>query len=337
MSTENRPLTRYQAQPTAIAPTNDKTLKGYLKAVSTLEVQAYNQNRLIARLNYKAKQLGIKEEYRRPVKPSFIATRLVSLFYGLVFSVVLALIVFAISFVILDGKHEGYNMFWGGNTYVYTLILHKSLNWGIGFGIGLFLLVFLFFICNYLSDVKQYYRDMWNYNEAVKADEKRVEYELRVKADIQLQIKQVQAELYRTRDALTSAYAVGVIHPDYRKIVAVCSLYDYLDKGICNKLTGRDGAYAFYEEELRFQRILDKLDVIIEKLDEIIANQHQIASLIKEGNAAISRIEQQNNRMSATMNSINENSAVTAYNSQCAAKSLSVMESIDIYRTLRYH
>ena len=138
-----------------------------------------------------------------------------------------------------------------------------------------------------------------------------------------------------TQNALNQIYAVGIIHPKYRNLVAIASFYDYFDTGRCNTLTGPNGAYAIYEEELRFQRIESRLDVIISKLDEIIDNQQYLGELMRDANDTLHRIDQTNNRMMKSMNRISENAELTAYNSICSAKSLSVMENISVYNFLR--
>ncbi len=179
-----------------------------------------------------------------------------------------------------------------------------------------------------------YRKAMDEYRANLATDQKRVQREMQIKQEIQQQIESVKEERQRTWKALNALYSLSIIHKDYRNLVAVSSFYDYIDKGICTQLEGRDGAYAFYEEALRFQRIESKLDIIIDKLDQIADNQQYLASLIRDGNMALNRIEQQNNIMFKQLNAIHENTAITEYNTRCSAESLAVMESISIYRFL---
>ena len=106
---------------------------------------------------------------------------------------------------------------------------------------------------------------------------------------------------------------------------------------MCNTLTGPNGAYALYRTDLKFDQIDKKLDVIINKLDEIIDNQNHIAMLISKGNQMLHRIERQNNYLASTLDRIEENTAVTEYNTQCAANCAIVMESIAVYKALKYY
>ncbi len=171
-------------------------------------------------------------------------------------------------------------------------------------------------------------------DQAVAKDNARVARENVLKAEIKRQISSVKEEQAKTKNALNAIYSLEIIHPSYRNLVAVSTFYDYFDKGICVSLSGRDGAYAFYEEALRFQRIETKLDVIISKLDEISENQRYIAELVREGNASLRRIEKQNDRMISQQSEIVENTALTEYNTRCSAESMAAIEAIEIYRVL---
>lgn len=303
---------RYKSKPTQITKIVDSSLKGYLKVVSSLEVQAYNQKRVIARLMAKEQRLGVNKHYEEPIAPSFSL-------YNLLHTTNMACIIpLSLSIGAI------------------VLMLAGKVLLGIALAVALFGIALIPDILDYKRDMKQYEDKMRDFNNATSSDIKRVRHEILVKAEVSQQIKYLKEERNRTISTLEAIYAVGIIHPSYRNLVAVCSFYDYLDKGICTKLTGHGGAYAFYEEELRFRRIETKLDIIIQKLDDIIANQHQLASLIKEGNNTLSRIEQQNNRMEKTLEQIHENTAVTEYNTRCAAQSAAVMESIAIYRVMKY-
>lgn len=311
--------TRYQPKPTTIAHRADASLRGYLKEVSALEVQAYNQKRLISKLAAKAASLGKYRNIEEPRKPAFSIYNLaytknpICIIFGAL--AMTAMIMFLL--FLLAGEPGA------GVIFILASIIF----------IAIALLPDYF---DYKSETKRYRRAMEQYKNSRSNDSLRVKHELLAKAEIEHQMKYVKSELEKTQRTLNSIYSLGIIHGSYRNLVAVCSFYDYFDKGICTCLEGPGGAYKFYEEELRFKRIETRLDVIISKLDEIIANQQQLASLIKEGNAALNRIEQQNNRMATTLDNIQENTAVTAYNSQCAAHSAAVMESIAIYRTLKY-
>ena len=65
---------------------------------------------------------------------------------------------------------------------------------------------------------------------------------------------------------LKTLYGLDVIYEKYRNITAIGSFIDYFASGRCTEFAGPDGAYNINENELRLDRITDKMDVIISKL-----------------------------------------------------------------------
>ena len=289
----------------------DTSLKGYLREVASLECQALTQNRLMNQLANRANSLGKARYIEEPDAPRYDSWN------GQFVGEVAAAIIFVclVTCLIVDFAEA------------IIIIVVCSL---------ILILDFTPDIIRHRIKLKKHKEVLEKHKEALRVDAVRVEKELVLREEVVRQYNAVKKEKDRTNQALWSLYSVGIIHPDYHNFVAVSSIYDYLDKGICFRLTGPGGAYAFYEEALRFKRIETRLDVIINKLDEIIANQQHIAGLIQEGNATLRRIEQQNNNMAANLDRIEENTAATEYNTRCAAHSAAVMESIAVYRTLKY-
>lgn len=301
-------------------------IKQYLQDVAALECQANTQDRLIAQINYRASLLGRPQAFREPV----LETDLYGVSWvALLISWMLGVIVwFFIFFCILP---EGYFKNASDFKEYFWLLLPFWL------GIPLFLLPYRALRRKYEkhNNMRIYKEKLAKHNSLVENDNLRVSQELAVKNELKNQTFQVTQEKKHTQNALNQIYAVGIIHPKYRNLVAVASFYDYFDTGRCNTLTGPNGAYAIYEEELRFQRIESRLDVIITKLDEIIDNQQYLGELVRDANDTLHRIEQTNNRMMKSMKSISKNAELTAYNSRCSARSAEVMEHISVYNFLR--
>lgn len=310
-----------QLSSTNITQNVDKTLMDYLKEVAGLECRLWMQGRLISSLSFKANRLGKQKEIKYPYKPELIDDDTMAGFAlgGMVFGFILlvGLVVFAVT-----GKGTG--------------LLDCLLDYAL-IGSPLLLLAgagFVKSLVKWLYELPGYHREVAKCDQAVAKDNARVARENVLKAEIKRQISSVKEEQAKTKNALNAIYSLEIIHPSYRNLVAVSTFYDYFDKGICVSLSGRDGAYAFYEEALRFQRIETKLDVIISKLDEISENQRYIAELVREGNASLRRIEKQNDRMISQQSEIVENTALTEYNTRCSAESMAAIEAIEIYRVL---
>lgn len=303
----------------------------YLKDVAALECQLYTQNRLQKNLRDKLETMGHARSFEEPKDGSQEAevfggiASFLYFFAGLTF-LLLPMSLFAAIIAFLIG-------------------LLRDLNVGfLSFTLWCYLIMSLIVIviCYYFerrekaTKKKRYAEELKKYRAAIQADRKRVEREMVWRRDLLEQWHRVKEKRVETQNALDSLYAVGLIHPKYRKLVAVATFYDYFDTGRCSALTGPGGAYDTYEYEQRMGRIETKLDVIISKLDEIIANQQYIGDLMREANATLYRIEKQNDNMIRSMNNIQENTALTEYNSRCAAQSAAVMEHIAVYHALKY-
>lgn len=115
--------------------------------------------------------------------------------------------------------------------------------------------------------------------------------------------------------------AADILFSKYNTLPAVSTIYEYFVTGRCSELTGPNGAYNLYENEMRQNIIIGKLDRIIQKLDEIKQNQYtlyqairgvtsQLSQLNKTASAMTSELES----MNTTLTNIEDNTSVIAYN-----------------------
>lgn len=124
--------------------------------------------------------------------------------------------------------------------------------------------------------------------------------------------EQILVTISNSEKLLTQLYAQDIIHPKYRNFLAIAQIYEYFDTGRCIELVGPNGAYNLYEQELRQNTIIDRLDVIVSQLQMLNRTMAYVASAISESNSILRNI-------SSTLRSIDTNTALTAYNSQCIA------------------
>ena len=92
-----------------------------------------------------------------------------------------------------------------------------------------------------------------------------------------------------------------------------------------------DGAYNLYENELRQNIIIEKLDVIINSLEQIKANQYLLYEAIQEANQALLDITD----MAEKVSNIESNTALTAYNSKVIADNTKVLSYIETIQFLK--
>jgi hypothetical protein len=91
-------------------------------------------------------------------------------------------------------------------------------------------------------------------------------------------------------EQLAEVYGLGVIHQKYHNIIAYASFYDYLDTKRCYILEGPDGAYDTFEEELRMDAVVSRLDRAVNDLEKIKESQHTLYMVMQEANRSISQL-----------------------------------------------
>lgn len=135
---------------------------------------------------------------------------------------------------------------------------------------------------------------------------------------------------YKARNEM---YSYGVIFEKYRDFVAISSFYEYISSGRCETLEGPNGAYNLYENEIRMNTVIEKLNNVIESLEEIKQNQFMIYSAIQESNRHLKTLNSTTTQMLGALGELNEkatsmesymskiayNTKVTAYNTEKTA------------------
>ena len=92
----------------------------------------------------------------------------------------------------------------------------------------------------------------------------------------------LQKPLLESKKLLTEFYRIGKIYPKYHNLPALTSIYEYFITGRCDELTGPHGAYNMYEDEVRKDRIISQMSVIISQLEQIKNNQYMLYEQVKE-------------------------------------------------------
>ena len=108
------------------------------------------------------------------------------------------------------------------------------------------------------------------YNEKYSGLKKTMQPILEIKSNIEYTLQRI--------------YSTNVIYPKYRSLVPVTMFCEYLASGRCSALEGHEGAYNIYENELRQNIIISKLDTIASKLDSIKSSQYLLYTSISEAN-----------------------------------------------------
>lgn len=97
--------------------------------------------------------------------------------------------------------------------------------------------------------------------------------------------KSIDSNLKNVEKTLDKLYSLDFIYIKYRNLVAVTTFIEYLESARCKSLYGYTGCYNVYEQELRQNIIIDKLDQILLKLDQIKKAQFSTFLAIQQSNA----------------------------------------------------
>lgn len=105
------------------------------------------------------------------------------------------------------------------------------------------------------------------------------------KAIIDDRISNVKKDLKDVEKTMSQYYDLDVIYPKYRNLVALTTFIEYLESGRCKSLYGYTGCYNVYEQELRQNTIIGKLDQVLIQLDQIKKVQFATYLAIQQSNA----------------------------------------------------
>lgn len=170
---------------------------------------------------------------------------------------------------------------------------------------------------------EQYDKEMERYKQELKAYEITYNQECREYDEVydyaKRSVNQMFDTLNKTKETLQKYYDMDVVFPKYRTFAAMCTINEYFQTGRCTELTGPNGAYNLYESELRQNIIINKLDTVIEQLDQIKNNQYLLYTELQKVNQKSAYIARTTTMLLDSSKRIEANTAITAYCSEIIA------------------
>lgn len=118
------------------------------------------------------------------------------------------------------------------------------------------------------------------------------------------ELKKILIDLYKCKNDLIS---LNIIYSKYNDLVAWTTMYEYFISERVSSLTGKDGAYNMYENEIRSNIIISQLDIIISQLKDIKKNQYMLYEIMTNINNNISQL---NNCMYTVVEEIDESNKI---------------------------
>ncbi len=140
---------------------------------------------------------------------------------------------------------------------------------------------------------------------------KKMQYEERIRA--------LEEQLTDLNKSLDTMYSANIVYEKYRGLVPITMFCEYLEVGRCSSLTGGQGAYNKYEEELRANIIIEKLNIISTKLDSIKQNQYMLYSSLSDVNRSVGLLSSQ----------VEQNTHLSSHNTQLLAHKAEALATIE--------
>ena len=293
--------------------------KNYVGIIYQLEISCYQQKKLNDRLKERYKRFA--EKAKMPEEKSghkSVAKWLGEMIMAALVWSVIVIGVLAIGTFVWGIIQEFYYNFWVerknievlGNTMTAALI-------GLLIGIVIGAITTL---VDFLNDEK------YEEARAVRLQKERYEamqYQQKLPRIYQICAMSDQ-QLAQTENLLNQFYALGYIHPKYRNLATIGTMYEYLVSGRCFSLVGPYGAYNLYEYERKQNIIIGKLDDIIDQLDRIRDSQYLLASAIQNSNVQIEQL-------SRTLNNIENNTALSTYYNSVTASNTEYFRYLSLF------
>jgi hypothetical protein len=168
-----------------------------------------------------------------------------------------------------------------------------------------------------------YQREMSQYKWQISQDKERVQKEPIQKEVLQVEIVALKNRLDKSTALTASMYDNAGIDSDFRSLISIGYMNDFIRLGISNKLTGVDGLYYLIKQKINWDLLHTTLYDISQKLNTIINNQDRIYYELCDMNRKCDEIVANTGHLIAqgiergnTLDEIRQNSAITAYNAE---------------------
>lgn len=278
---------------------NERQVKEYVEKVYVLESTKYEQELLINKINKKINQVNSIK--LKPIKPTE-STGTIFINSVITAGMGVLLILLFLYFAVMIGIYEF------AEAIIMTIVAGLTL--------------FIFFWGTGINSREKDIRD----NRNIAKDNEQLNRNKKAMYEYLIENQESTKSVYEnTERILKQYYDRNILFPKYRNLIAVSSIYEYLQSGRCSTLEGYEGAYNIFENELRLNLIVTKLDDIIYRLDSIRDNQYMLYDAINRGNHTSEKLFQ-------SLEKIGDNSAVSAYNSSINAQNTEFLKWVEFLR-----
>ncbi len=306
----------------------------YLDKAKKLEIRKYSLTNALNKIRNRIKDNKIQSVSSKLYGYSFADAISTAFHFGIYAAVIGAIIGFGYQLLVVNETDFLIKVILGitclflftGGFWEAVLV---GLKWGAIAGGAVFALVFIgtftFYIISKIRTKK-----------AQKSQDDNVLKENLAKGErvkkLEKQERELMRELRETEKVLDKLYGLNVIYRKYRDLVAVTTIQEYFESGRCSSLYGFTGAYNIYENEVRQNTIISRLEDILVSLDQIKQGQYALFLAIQEGNRMMNQMLENSY---ATLNATKESAAqnrIAAENSKITAENTEILMYCEAFR-----
>lgn len=293
-----------------------KDITNYLKHVFDLEKMLYQQNEILEHLRDSIGSVN----YQMKLEPEIYQEKRPSVVGGIITSIVCAFFAILVYYGYAFLKSpEG-----GAPRWFLNIML------GI---IGIFVCFMVGGIILVVSNVVQ----TQSYNKQVRiTNQENIEEIQRYRKNLLEKGKVLNDEYAlladerkKTKAVLNKFYSTNIIYPKYRSLPAIASLFEYMLSERCYGLTGHEGAYNLYENELRLGHIISTLDSISSDIKEIKQNQRMLYDVVSESQKMTKSMFEQQVMNGQVLCDIRKSNQIMQYNQSQIANRMEHMHWLE--------
>ena len=148
-------------------------------------------------------------------------------------------------------------------------------------------------------------------------------------AALQKVYREKLSELLQTRQVLLEIrecmYSTGIVYDSYQTLPALCQLLQYFESGRFSKL---GEAYNQYELEVRLDKIITKMDMVLKEIEKIRENQIKLYEVAKRIESQVSSMNLTLNQCTSTLDHLKATSEMTAISSTITAATSLTIEKL---------
>lgn len=142
-------------------------------------------------------------------------------------------------------------------------------------------------------------------------------------SDVMNKVKELEVILTKKNEVLAKLYAFDIIHWNYRNLYGISKIYYLLDTGICDTLTGVNGAYS----QMRTDQIIDNQRISIELQQRLLVTNQMMYNAINRTNNLLQSINSKQTDYSQILHNMNDNIEIQNFISQSNVENVKAINS----------